>query len=1080
MSQTNSKSNQPKRQGRPQNGQNKSGRGNVNTKKQESQKDNGRKHEEIVNALKNSEPINLNDYEDLLLKTDTYGWNLLHRIIFSLKAADKTQYSPASEEILAFVERLVVDEPKLLIQENVHDSIPLLDASNSKLEIVFRVINLVVPDAVLASLETPCSEQDQKCPLESVNEFLLEKCRRDESKKPSAAVNLEIQDEEDEQKRCEHEKIVTIKSDNATSASRDSRRVCLHAEINVPKLKEKNDDIKKALSDGLARQKKPRGTCLQSLIIATNFDPSVYPDKGVPIIPRESFRLLLQLCPSNIFDSAAQDGFSPLQMAIRLYAESKVDYQHLFLVIQELVERSPSSIYFEAGSEAENDAGKTAYRLLKELDMKVDGNAEAVHEGDSDYSNDHGHASHWDHDRADNGDHHDYDYSSNSDNRDHNYDDYDDDDDEDSYYGDDDNDNDEERVINETNSGQIAGSYSNDRNNRQRSYEKTEELLKRVCIGVPNAERALEDKLKFLYWGDAERVRKISLNLLGESKRLDDSYIAKAKKLSGMLFETILASVQLPYWNPQASHSEKQYMSEEQVEPAESVTPQASNPYIGIFEWLWESNVRKIFSVEVDDTGPEPHSNAAIRQSLCFQRLDGIYQDFQIEIFKWKKYDICSETVYEAAPNAKEVYLYSLGNTAVLRGWACSSGLHKMKHLEHLVIEIYPKNTNDEADCKAYEKKMKLKLVENCPRLNFSNIKVEYPKSMSGHRNGSEGDANPQRGNNDNNSPVNNTPTPDEWIRQMKPFKQFVVNMANSIDADKNPTVKVAVLDDGVSLDSLGLNGAKGLNGGKGQSFRRDNGEYWLCPMAQLYIARLDDCDEKQKFTTESCFKALEWARKMEVDIISMSWSFKKKDGSADEGGKNFANELNAAVEANNVIMFTSLPDKGATAEIIKYLPVGNEKVIRIGSATMFGEEAKEIIFADRDFLLPGEEIQIPGGESDKGSSFATAYAAGLGALVLYCLRAHKALEDSYSEKNDPLGSGYDYRRTAERLKEAATTGGIRKIFKVLSGQNAKDEIPKKGFFVRPYLALDNTFGTTKQDKILYLRNLGHKILPLD
>jgi len=176
-------------------------------------------------------------------------------------------------------------------------------------------------------------------------------------------------------------------------------------------------------------------------------------------------------------------------------------------------------------------------------------------------------------------------------------------------------------------------------------------------------------------------VRKISLNLLGESKRLDDSYIAKAKKLSGMLFETILASVQLPYWNPQASHSEKQYMSEEQVEPAESVTPQASNPYIGIFEWLWESNVRKIFSVEVDDTGPEPHSNAAIRQSLCFQRLDGIYQDFQIEIFKWKKYDICSETVYEAAPNAKEVYLYSLGNTAVLRGWACSSGLHKMKHV---------------------------------------------------------------------------------------------------------------------------------------------------------------------------------------------------------------------------------------------------------------------------------------------------------------------------------------------------------------------------------------------------------------
>lgn len=148
-----------------------------------------------------------------------------------------------------------------------------------------------------------------------------------------------------------------------------------------------------------------------------------------------------------------------------------------------------------------------------------------------------------------------------------------------------------------------------------------------------------------------------------------------------MLFETALASVQLPNWGPKAQHAEKSNISGRKAMPVESGMAEASNPYMGIFDWLWESGVRKIFSVQVDDTGPEPHSNDAIRQCLRRPMPHDIYQDFNVEAFKWKKYDICSETVFAAAPNAKEVYLYSRGNTAVLRGWACSSGLHKMANV---------------------------------------------------------------------------------------------------------------------------------------------------------------------------------------------------------------------------------------------------------------------------------------------------------------------------------------------------------------------------------------------------------------
>ena len=162
--------------------------------------------------------------------------------------------------------------------------------------------------------------------------------------------------------------------------------------------------------------------------------------------------------------------------------------------------------------------------------------------------------------------------------------------------------------------------------------------------------------------------------------QLDNNYISNAKLKSGMLFESILASVQLPYWNQQSQNSQDLTIGKKEGTVASS-TAIVSDPYIGIFEWLWERDVRKIFTVEIDDLGPAPHSNAAIRQSLRKPMGDGTYRDYEVEIFKWKKYDICSDTILNAAPKAKKVFLYSSGNTAVLRGWACSAGLHKMKNV---------------------------------------------------------------------------------------------------------------------------------------------------------------------------------------------------------------------------------------------------------------------------------------------------------------------------------------------------------------------------------------------------------------
>ena len=44
-----------------------------------------------------------------------------------------------------------------------------------------------------------------------------------------------------------------------------------------------------------------------------------------------------------------------------------------------------------------------------------------------------------------------------------------------------------------------------------------------------------------------------------------------------------------------------------------------------------------------------------------------------------EKFDICSDTIIRVAPGAKEVHLYSHGNTAILRSWASKTGIARLE-----------------------------------------------------------------------------------------------------------------------------------------------------------------------------------------------------------------------------------------------------------------------------------------------------------------------------------------------------------------------------------------------------------------
>jgi len=118
-----------------------------------------------------------------------------------------------------------------------------------------------------------------------------------------------------------------------------------------------------------------------------------------------------------------------------------------------------------------------------------------------------------------------------------------------------------------------------------------------------------------------------------------------------------------------------------------------------------------------------------------------------------------------------------------------------------------------------------------------------------------------------------------------------------------------------------------------------------------------------------------------------MSWTIETLDGPSSLEG------LKAAIDQaadNNIIMFCSASDQGGSSKVYCY-PGGfdDNKCIRIGSCSSSDLSSVWVNSNQVDFLLPGENIVVRNGdgtsESQTGSSFATAVAAGLGGLLIYC-----------------------------------------------------------------------------------------------
>lgn len=98
-----------------------------------------------------------------------------------------------------------------------------------------------------------------------------------------------------------------------------------------------------------------------------------------------------------------------------------------------------------------------------------------------------------------------------------------------------------------------------------------------------------------------------------------------------------------------------------------------------LFNFLRSKGVKRVIRVIVDDKEQPAHSDEAIERALG---------GLDVEIWDWRKYDLCTLTIVTAAPHTREVDLYWSGNNAVLRGWSEPGGLAQLQDLEKVYLHV--------------------------------------------------------------------------------------------------------------------------------------------------------------------------------------------------------------------------------------------------------------------------------------------------------------------------------------------------------------------------------------------------------
>ncbi|KAK6362730.1 hypothetical protein TWF730_000186 [Orbilia blumenaviensis] len=476
-----------------------------------------------------------------------------------------------------------------------------------------------------------------------------------------------------------------------------------------------------------------------------------------------------------------------------------------------------------------------------------------------------------------------------------------------------------------------------------------------------------------------------------------------------------------------------------------------------IFDWLRERGVQKIIKVIIVDNGDVAHSDEAIENCL---------KGFDVEIWNWKRVDLGADVIqYAAGTSVKEISLYSSGNNAVLTGWSGPDGLgcpEKFpKGLENKTrlkrnVDIFTERlkTAFQAQKESQIQTLQQELDALRGQLNKEKskpdrdpqrilqiqkklgVQIQAQKILQAKKDIQVYhllDTGPHSYAGSFATLNSNQESEHAWLKVMEQFAECILGLPD----DPKQHIKIAVIDDGVDA-SLSLFEGKIASGSSFCPYPNSKdliSPYFvpsgtlhgtimaylickICPRVRLYVARLDEgyaVHGKRQITARSAAAAIRWAVKCGVDIISMSWTidfFENSKPNGDTSTKSSAfplgdlrNAINDAAD-KKILMFGAASDQGSDSNIC--YPAKSENVIAIGAATETGEMCTWVHHGQADFTCPGYQVPFKRGDGtpsspQNGSSVATAIAAGLAGLILYCDRIASGKEDGRLKSKDGM-----------------------------------------------------------------------------
>ncbi|KAJ4385283.1 hypothetical protein N0V93_010344 [Gnomoniopsis smithogilvyi] len=445
--------------------------------------------------------------------------------------------------------------------------------------------------------------------------------------------------------------------------------------------------------------------------------------------------------------------------------------------------------------------------------------------------------------------------------------------------------------------------------------------------------------------------------------------------------------------------------------PLESdIRYQGNKTLVPFFKWLKSKGVERIVRVDVDDTNPTCHSEAAIEDAL---------DQLQVEVLNWRRLDLCPSTIACVGTHLREVHLQWGGSNAVLRAWSSINGLCMIPtleriHIEHMKVSkdhvkpfIEPtlltqicyliqgtesrkrtlENLEDfkvafEASWMQVAWQMERRIADPklpqtpCPEVEWLSVNSRRLPLQEAQRNGPTILPNQQR-----------RVDAHKWMECMNDFSESFRQVMGHKDMKKpghdilsNP-ITVALIDDGADITHPDLTGTNF----EGSSFDHEQDQddwhvnpYWysagghgtlmarlihrICPSARICVIKLKtmatNSSPKLQVDPRSAIKAIDYATELGANIISMSWTVKPPVNEDDKTA--FIAAINNA-DAKRILMFCSAGDQGQYHEQDATYPyaINPNATFCIGAARATGETAGFVSKSTLDFVFPGYEVRL-------------------------------------------------------------------------------------------------------------------------